>query len=128
MKVEDFSFKGRMMKKLKMISISDREFQQMRNVLLADGKEIFFSYMKKRKKAEKDDWFYKTVMDYYDERINTLPKESLYDLFLSYEAIENSKEKDFDTLLFCNHTELSYSLDGWFRKILANIMIQRRIS
>jgi hypothetical protein len=128
MRTEDFTFKGRMMKKLKMLSLSDKEFQRMRNVLLTDGKEIFFSHLKKRKEAEKDDWFYKTVMDYYDERINTLPKETLYDLYLSYEASENSTEKDFDTLLFCNHAQLTYSLNGWFRKKLAEIMVQKKIS
>jgi hypothetical protein len=125
MKLEDFTFKGRMMKKLKILSISDKEFQRMINMLLTDGKKIFFSHLKKLQKTEKDDWFYKIVMNYYDERINTLPKESLYDFYLSYEAIENSTDKDFDTLLFCNHAQLIYSLDGWFRKKLAKLMIQK---
>jgi hypothetical protein len=128
MKLEDFTFKGRMMKKLKMLSLSDKEFQRMRKMLMTDGKEIFFLQLKKLQKIEKDDWFYKTVMDYYDERINTLPKESLYDLYLSYEAIENSTDKDFDTLLFCNHAQLTYSLNGWFRKKLAKLMIQKSTS
>lgn len=128
MKPEDFTFKGRMMKKLKMLSLSDKEFQEMKNVLLTDGKEIFFSHLKKLQETEKDDWFYKVQMDYYDERINTLPKEPLYNLYLSYEAIEHSNDKDFATLLFCHHANLIYSLDGWFRKKLANLMIQKKIN
>lgn len=127
MRLEDFTFKGRMMKKLKILSSSDKEFQRMRNVLLKDGKDIFFSHLKKRQETEKDDWFYKIAMDYYDERINTLPREPLYDLYLSYEAIEYSNDKDFATKLFCNHTENIYSLDRWFRKNLAKIMTQKRI-
>ena len=127
MRTVDFTFKGRMMKKLKMLTITDQEYERMINVLLTDGKKIFFSYLKKRQETENDDWFYKTMMDYYDERINTLPKESLYDLYISFEAIENSNDKDLDTLLFCNHVQISYSLYGWFRKILQKIMIQERI-
>ena len=128
MRIEDFTFKGRMMKKLKMLTLSDREFERMEKVLLKDGKEMFFSHLRKLQKTENDDWFYTNVMDYYDKRINTLPKESLYDLYLSYEAIGNSTDKDFDTLLFCNHAQLTYSLDGWFRKKLAKIMVQKKIS
>ena len=127
MKLEDFTFKARLMKKLKIIFLSDKEFQRIKNVLLTDGKEIFFSYLKKRQENEKDNWSYKAYMENYDERINTLPKESLYDLYLSYEEIGHSNDKDFATLFFCNLAENIYSLDRWSGKKLVKIMTQKRI-
>jgi len=119
MKPEDFTFFGRMKKKLKINSISESEWSQMRRNLLTEGKTIFGSINKLLQKSDMDKQFYEAVMECYDERINTLPKEPLYDLYLSYEAIENSPDREQEIFHFGFHTNLTYSLDGWFMKKLA---------
>ena len=119
MKPEDFTFLGRMKKKLKINSIPESEWNQIRRDLLTDGKTIFGSINKLLQKSDMDKQFYGAVMEHYDERINTLPKDILYDLYLSYKAIDNSPDREQEIFHFVFHTNLMYSLDGWFMKKLA---------
>ena len=121
MEPEDFTFFGRIKRKRKINSISEGEWNQMRTELLTDGKNIFSSINKLLSKSEIDKEFYGAVMDYYDERINTLPKDMLHDLYISYRAIKDAPDKEGKIILFVSHVNLMYGLEGWFTKKLSEI-------
>ncbi len=114
--LEDFTFFGRIKKKLKISSIPEREWAQMKRELLTDGRAIFDSVNKIMQKSKMDKRFYRAVSEYYNERINTLPKDLLYDLYISYKSIENSPTKEMEIFRFVFHVNLLYGLEGWFTK------------
>lgn len=128
MKIEDFTFKGRMLRKRKIKTLSTEDVEKMRITLLSEGKELFFKYLKSTKESEKKigDWLYQNTIKYYDERIQTLPKDALYDLYQSYLAIESSEDKEMAINQFCMHASVVYSLDRWFRKKMVSILTQKR--
>ena len=118
MDIEDFSFFGRIKRKLKIHLIPEEEWNQMRRELLTDGKRIFCSVMKILPKTEIEKRFYDIAIKYYDERIKTLPKDLLYDLYTSYKSIDFSPDREMKISLFVNHLFLLYGWEGWFTKKL----------
>lgn len=118
---EEFSFKGKTSKKIRMLNLTEKDLEEMRRELLTGGKEIYFNLSKAFESKLKDKWLNEKTLEYYDERINTLPKEALYDLYMTYRATKEPKDKERELFLFYSHVNLSYSLNGWFLKKLARV-------
>ncbi len=114
------SFWGGVRKRIKILRLPKYEIKRMQNVLIEEAKPVFFSVMEQR-----DSVIDELTKKYFEERIETLPRRALYDLYVSYMEFKNAKGKkhEADALrMYVIKQELMYSLDGWFRGKLFNLL------
>ena len=106
------SFWDKIRHKFKIMSLSEQEVKSMRIVLIDEGKPFFIANHNSNDKIDE------LIVRYYDERIETLPKDAVYDLYNLFVELKNAigKEYEYFALLdFTNTMNLMYSLNGWFR-------------
>jgi hypothetical protein len=109
------SYWGRIKTGIKIKTLSPAEIYNMRKVLISEAKPIYEA------KLRKGDIIERFAMDYYDERINTLPRNILYDIYNAFTEYKNAHGKSFEDtayIYFHMHLTTAYSLEGWFIKKL----------
>ncbi|MGV8141333.1 MAG: hypothetical protein ACP5NW_02740 [Candidatus Woesearchaeota archaeon] len=111
------TFTQRVAKRMRVIFLSRAKTDMMRKVLIQDAKPYFF-------KALSDSKIDQLTKKYYDERINTLSKETLLDVYETFIEVEKSfKEGDASaTYYFITSLSLCYSINGWFLHKLAKVL------
>ena len=100
---------------LKIATLSEKEVLTMRNTLLLDAKPIFCNAL------NQNDELTPYMIEYYDERINTLSKKTLFEMYEGFNTgMKFLKEGNTESMEnFNTGMGLSYSIDGWFQDKLA---------
>lgn len=114
-KLKQPSFIEDLKKKGKCIAISNLEVNSMRSEIIKEFKPRFVSA---NLPADENDWEKQLLIECFDKRINSLPKEIIIDLYDDLQAFrsikaEDAKEKVLQHILV--NLKLCYSLNGWFR-------------
>lgn len=102
---------------------TDSQVDEMRKQLIREVKPIFSSYCELEKE---DSAFNKLRIDYFEERIRSLPKEDILELFSYLEDLldaESDETKEYVLLRLIFHINLLYSVDGWFSKKLSSLRL-----
>ena len=100
---------------LKIATLSEKEILTMRNTLILDAKPIFCNTL------NPNDELTPYTIEYYDERINTLSKKKLFEMYEDFNiGVKFLKEGNKEPMeKFITEMGLSYNIDGWFQNILA---------
>ena len=110
---KDFSFWNRIKQKIKIVPLSKQEVNVMKTVLINEAKPLYVPFY------ESDDIVDKLIVQLFDERIETLPKGEvydLYDIFIELKNADTNEYKEFIRSYFRYNMDLTYSLNRWFRK------------
>ena len=110
---KDLSFWNRIKQKIKIVSLSKQEVNAMKTVLINEAKPVYIPF------HESDDNENKLIVQLFDERIETLPKGEVYDLyniFIELKNADTNEYKEFMLSYFRDNMDLTYSLDRWFRE------------
>lgn len=113
------SFWDRMKIKIKLLTMPKSEIKAMKRVLIEDAKPYFFEYIKP------EDQIKELMEKCYDERIETLPREPLYNAYTFFNEFKTMKGKKYEMFaynLFVFYLQNSYSLNGWFREKIINLI------
>jgi hypothetical protein len=105
------SFWEKIREKIKIMSLSEQEVDAMKRVLINEAKPLFVASHNSNEIMDK------LIVRYFDERIETLPKGALYDLYDSFIDFKNADGKEYAALArfgFITMMNLMYSLNGWF--------------
>lgn len=106
------SFWDKIRQKFKIMSLSEQEIESMRVVLINEGKPFFISNHNSNERIDE------LMIRYYDERIETLPKDAVYDLHNLFIDFKNAIGKEYEWFAlsdFICTMNFMYSLNGWFR-------------
>ncbi len=115
--------------KIKIATVSELKLNQMKSRIITDLKPIFIAFSEESRKSNNSDSdLEKMVIKYFDQRINTLPKEIIFELYDDCLTLESMGDKvDVYFLIMLNSKlRLNYSLDGWFRKKMVYEMSRNR--
>ena len=94
------------------------ETNNMRKQLIQEFKSPF---VERVKTTSSDPLSKQMIIEYFDERIKTLPDTVIMDIhedYLKSKMMKTDKGRDMVKNYILNHLELSYSLDGWFMEKL----------
>jgi len=114
------TFTEKIKHKLLLLKTKDSEVDKMREQLIKEAKPIFIAYLSSTRGEDNT-----LVIDYFDERIRSLPKESILELFSELQDLKEAKSNEARELILTHlviHINLLYSLDGWFRKKLVGLL------
>jgi len=105
----------RFKQKIRALLISDTELNYMRRTIIKELKPIFA----KLAMARGNDYLDQLAIQYFEERINTLPKDIILDLFEDLQLLKQlktNKAREYMLLKLIAYINLLYSLHGWFLK------------
>ena len=97
------------------------EVTRMREVLIKEAKPIFVAYWPKHKGGTVDARMDRFTIAVFDERINTLPKSIIYELYKDLQQLKATKTKaalEQRAYVFAVTLTLNYGHNGWFLKRL----------
>lgn len=106
--------------KLLLLKTKDSEVDKMREQIIKEAKPIFIAYLSSTRDEDST-----LLIDYFDERIRSLPKESILELFSELQDLKEAKSNEARGLILRHlviHINLSYSLERWFRKKLVGLL------
>jgi hypothetical protein len=128
------TFTDKTKRKLLLWKTPDSEIDKMREQLIKEAKPIFINHRHRMSGKNKDkpfDGLNKSfddlTIEYFDERIRSLPKEYILELFDELQYLKKTKSKEAREIisnLFVTNITVLYSLEGWFRRKLVNILTQ----
>ena len=114
--VKRMSLFERIKNKIRVLFISDAEVRAMKQEIIKELKPVFIEMIRKRRE---NDILDELAIAYFDERINTLPKHIIIELYDDLQHLKSLKNEQLASHKLINiiaHINLLYSLNGWFIK------------
>ena len=109
--------------KLLLLKTKDSEVDKMREQLIKEAKPIFKNFHLTVKNEDRA--FGELLIEHFDERIRSLPKENILELFSELQDLKEAKSneaREFILTHFIIHINLLFSLERWFRKKLISLL------
>jgi len=104
---------ARFKNKIRALLLSDSDIRKMKSALIAQVKPVFA-----RSRKDPRDEMDRLSVDCFEERIETLPKWALLDLYTDLMQMKSAKSEEAKRYLWQSlliNLNLCYSLNGWFR-------------
>ena len=123
--VRELSMVHKLGKKIRNLFVSRARMKDLRGRFIQKTEPLFADYIRK---SGNDDFMTELQIRYFEKRIRTLPRDTLFRLYDEYGKINRVRsEKVREKLLdyFCNSISLSYSLNDWFLHIYVNELKKR---
>lgn len=117
-RLEDPSVWDRIQRRIKIMLLTKQKVNTMKKVLINEAKPVFADRHKSNDRTMDE-----LAVRYFDERIETLPKSEVYELYNLFIEFKNADGKEYTSFAldnFMDTMELMYSLNGWFREKMVN--------
>ncbi len=101
--------------------MKQEEIEHMKSVIIRDAKPLYVSA-----RLPPRDWEDRLAISCFEERIETLPKETLLNVYSAVKQLRSARSAEAKKLLaehLLTMLSLSYSIEGWFREKIVQYAI-----